>query len=485
MQTTWILFLDIVKAFGTVDRHWLWKALARVGMPAKMISVLRSLYTDPTGELTMEGVTRAMKFGGGSGQGKILAPRLFSFFLCVIFQLWIREHPEALQTLLCGEDEKMTGRKWTEGGLPLLCCLFNLADDTAMLFPTKTDLTMHGFALMLLLRDFGLDTHLSSDKNPAPKTAAMCIHPRTVLNHLKEYTRRHRAKVASTASANRTTAPATFVSTTEPPAPIEILPFDSLTHIPVVDNYIYVGSNVAETLSDAVEVHRKLRSASFLRPRVLGPSTTSTVVKKTVYESVVLGVLLHGSGCWTLNTKLTGLLENFHHRVARNMGAITLRHTRKCSLTTATLLRRIGLSTMQNYLDKRMLGWAGHMARMLMTRWPRKMLTAFLPHPRPFGAPPKTHGRCLVAALTRKGIPVASWIAIAQNRADWRSATHTGLPHSTTATNYIFGRSVLACAGSSLEGIVTGKTCSNEGPSWIIALENGRSTCMESRAIKP
>ena len=101
----------------------------------------------------------------------------------------------------------MTGRKWTEGGLPLLCCLFNLADDTAMLFPTKTDLTMHGFALMLLLRDFGLDTHLSSDKNPAPKTAAMCIHPRTVLNHLRECTRRHRAKEASTASANRTTAP--------------------------------------------------------------------------------------------------------------------------------------------------------------------------------------------------------------------------------------------------------------------------------------
>jgi hypothetical protein len=61
---------------------------------------------------------------------------------------------------------------------------------------------------------------------------------------------------------------------------------------------------------------------------------------------------------------------------------------------------------------------------------------------------------------------------------------HAGLPQATTATNYI-GRSVLACAGSSLEGIVTGKTYSNEGPSWTMALENGRSTCMESRAIKP
>jgi hypothetical protein len=64
---SWILFLDIVKAFDTVDRHWLWKVLARVGMPTKMISVLQSLHSDPTGELTVEGITRVMKFGGDEG----------------------------------------------------------------------------------------------------------------------------------------------------------------------------------------------------------------------------------------------------------------------------------------------------------------------------------------------------------------------------------------------------------------------------------
>jgi hypothetical protein len=85
----------------------------------------------------------------------------------------MREHPEALQTLLCGEDQKMTGRKWSDDGLPLLCCLFNLTDDTAMVFRTKNDLMVHGFALvLLLLRDFGLDTHLPTDENPAPKAAA-------------------------------------------------------------------------------------------------------------------------------------------------------------------------------------------------------------------------------------------------------------------------------------------------------------------------
>ena len=97
------------------------------------------------------------------------------------------EHPDALQTLLYQHDEKMTGRKWTDIGLPLLYCLFNLADDTAMIFATKIALMKHGFALILLLRDFGLDTHLSTDANPAPKTAAMCVHTRATQNNLRAW----------------------------------------------------------------------------------------------------------------------------------------------------------------------------------------------------------------------------------------------------------------------------------------------------------
>jgi hypothetical protein len=368
-----------------------------------MVSVLRTLYCDPTGELTVEGITRTMKFGGGSGQGKILAPRLFSFYLYAIFKLWMAEHPDALQSLLYQHDGKMTGRKCTEEGLPLRYCLFNLADDTALIFATKMALILHGFALIRLLRDFGLDTHLSTDANPAPKTAAMCVHPRSVLNYLRECAARHRAKETA-----QPTVPRTFASCPEPPLPIEIIPFDDGAYVPIVENYIYVGANVAETLLCDIEVHRKIRSASsllgFLRPRVFGPHTTAVIVKRTVYESMVLGVLLYGSECWILTSKLLKLLENFHHRAARTMNAVTLYHTRKHCLSTSTLLHRLGLSTMQDYLDKRTLGWAGHVARMPPHRWPRKMLSSYLPYPRPLGAPQKTYGRSLTAALTRKGV---------------------------------------------------------------------------------
>ena len=85
---TWVLFIDVLKAFDKIDRHRLWLILDILGVPPKMIMVLRSLYKNRTAELTMEGVTKSMNIDGGSGQGMILAPRIFPYSF--------------MQSLICG-----------------------------------------------------------------------------------------------------------------------------------------------------------------------------------------------------------------------------------------------------------------------------------------------------------------------------------------------------------------------------------------------
>jgi hypothetical protein len=199
-----------------------------------------------------------------------------------------------------------------------------------------------------------------------------------------------------------------------------------------------------------------MRAASsllgFLRPRVLRPHTTASIVKKTACESMVLGMLLYGSECWTLTSKLTHLLENFHHRAVRTMNAVSLFHTRKHCLSTAILLHRIGLCTMQDYLDKRTLGWAGHVARMPPHRWPRKMLTSYLPPPPPHGAPQKTYGRCLTDALARKCIPVSSWLTMALDRTSWRRAINSLPATPSTPINYI-GRTIVMRSGAPMQAL--------------------------------
>ena len=75
----------------------------------------------------------------------------------------------------------------------------------------------------------------------------------------------------------------------------------------------------------------------------------------------------------------------------------------------------------------RILRWAGHVARMPMSRAPRQLLTGWVSHSRPIGCPQMTWGRTLENALKSKGISkdFDDWIAIAKDRSKWRQLTHS------------------------------------------------------------
>jgi len=80
-----------------------------------------------------------------------------------------------------------------------------------------------------------------------------------------------------------------------------------------------------------------------------------------------------------------------------------------------------------SFLDLRALRWAGHVARMPMSRAPRLLLTGWVSHSRPIGCPQMTWGRALENALESKGISkdLDEWIAIAKDRSKWRQLTHS------------------------------------------------------------
>jgi hypothetical protein len=47
-QESWVLFVDLVKVYDTVNREMLWKILRILGVPDNLIEVLQKLYTDVT-----------------------------------------------------------------------------------------------------------------------------------------------------------------------------------------------------------------------------------------------------------------------------------------------------------------------------------------------------------------------------------------------------------------------------------------------------
>lgn len=87
-RTLYMAFIDLVKAFDSVNREALWKILAKVGCPPKYIQILRLLHDNMNATvLSNEGQGESFQITTGVKQGCVIAPTLFSLFISAILHL--------------------------------------------------------------------------------------------------------------------------------------------------------------------------------------------------------------------------------------------------------------------------------------------------------------------------------------------------------------------------------------------------------------
>ena len=112
---------------------------------------------------------------------------------------------------------------------------------------------------------------------------------------------------------------------------------------------------------------------------------------------------------------------------------------------------------MRDHLDKRFLGWLGHLARMPTTRWPHKLLYSYISNPRTVGAPPKTYGKQIREALMRKKVNISNWKILALDRNAWRVMinTPTVLNKKQLGQKPEIGQSVRGPSDSDMEGEIS------------------------------
>jgi hypothetical protein len=96
-------------------------------------------------------------------------------------------------------------------------------------------------------------------------------------------------------------------------------------------------------------------------------------------------------------------------------------------ISTQALGQRLGIQSVDMYVARRQARWLGHVSRMPFERLPRRMLSAWVPHRRPAGAPSMTYGRSVFKALDKFGLDVARWPELAADRSVWRAMLQTGL----------------------------------------------------------
>lgn len=400
-QETWILFLDLVKAFDRVPRELLWEILAKFGVPPKLIQLLSALHEHIEVKFEVDGVSHMINCIIGVKQGDILGPVLFTIFMAAVLITWRSAYKRPLCIFRSKEDFVLTGRRHQAKGSEFSVDDSLYADDTGVLFTSRASLEEFTPLLLKHFERFGMEVHTGHYDQPDKPSKTEILF------------------VAAPASTYN--VPATFDG-----QDLNNVELGGGRYLPIVSKFRYLGTILSRNCRDDADVKSRIESAGnafgALRKCLFSNASINFAAKRIVYESLILSILLYGAECWCLTEKLLHLLRLFHARCARAMCRVNRLHVRKHRISTSELLDRVGLLPMDVYATRRNLRWAGHVARMSFERLPRKMLSSWVNEKRPVGAPEFTYGRGLYKGLKKAQIDKNDWHILALDRDSWSGA---------------------------------------------------------------
>ena len=151
-----VAYLDISKAYDTVNHEQLWKICESHGIEGKWLENLKRLYQDTTlRAITAQGLTEGIEMKRGIRQGCPLSP--------VLFALYIEPIAQKLEQTL--KEEGMF-----KPGKPNM--LF-YADDMVLWAETKTELTMKLTTVVDMMEKLGLQISIDKTEIQCNTQAAM------------------------------------------------------------------------------------------------------------------------------------------------------------------------------------------------------------------------------------------------------------------------------------------------------------------------
>ena len=378
------IFIDLRKAYDSVPRSALWKVLAKAGIPAKLITIIRSFHEGMLAVVvTQSGTTNPIDVNNGLRQGCSLSPLLFNIYMWAVFSCWL-QRLEGVNGIGLNLRYKLDGRlhfRRSRRDLLLWLTDCQFADDSALVASTRGAAQLALDTFSAVASSFGLTVSTS-------KTKFMVM--------------------------------GIGVS----PADRQPLVLDGQSIVCVPD-FRYLGSIIHSDGRTQSDVDARIAAASrafgsLLRP-VFRDSWLTQHTKRLVYNACVVALLLYGSECWTPLRAESRRLNTFHHQCVRTVLGVSRKEQWDTHLTNVQLLHRWGDTLdMQEKVVARRLEWLGHVMRMEDERLPKCLLFSSLERTRPACGPRKRWRDCVVSDLRARGV-ADSWVEIATtSRTDWR-----------------------------------------------------------------
>ena len=386
----YIAFIDLTKAFDSVNRTALWRVLSKIGCPEKYLEILRLLHDDMMETVVGNGglETSPFKVDTGVKQGCIIAPTLFAIYISVILHLTSQNLPEGVKLMYRTDGGLLNISRFRAKSKVLTSSIMELqyADDNALVAHSEADLQsiLDAFARAYWL--LGLDLNIKKTQvlhQPAPGT-----HPQPPTIHVDGNTLEN------------------------------------------VDQFAYLGSLLSTRPTIDAEVHHRIgcASAAFarLRKRLFDNRDIQARVKLLVYQAVVLPTLLYGADSWTTYSRHLKALEQYQQRCLRKILRIGWEDRR----TNVSVLKEANIPSITTTIIRHQLRWTGHVMRMADNRLPKQMLYGQLKEgKRTQGGQKKRYKDNIKTHLRQCHLSLTSWEEVALQRSMWSRMVHEGTSH--------------------------------------------------------
>lgn len=373
-----IAFIDLTKAFDSINREALWKIMERFGIPGKFMRVCKSLHENNWARVIHNGEpTDPFLTQTGVRQGCVLAPTLFNIYvaaLAIMVDSKLMERGLAL-------------RYRFDGGL------FNLKRLRAKArIKHVTDLQYADDCALLSVSADKLQEILETYS-----WAYDALGLKVNINKTKIMTTPHEVQQSDVFVSNE---------------PVEY-----------VNQFNYLGSIVNNKGNIDAEIQNRINAASRafwkLRDRVFDNHDLTIKTKIAVYRAVVIPTLTYGCETWVPYRRHIQALERFQQRQLRQIMHVKWFH----KVSNTDIRRRSNCQSIEDLVSQSRLRWAGHISRMPENRLPKCVLYGELAHgQRKQGGQLKRYKDVLHGTL--KHIQIQSnWETLAADRPEWRRIT--------------------------------------------------------------
>ena len=380
------VFVDLTKAFDTVNREALWKVLGKLGCPPTFVHMFKELHRNMKARVTFNGqLSEEISIDNGVKQGDIPAPTLFSIYLAVLLTHAFEDVDVGILLRFRTSGKVFNLRRLNTKSQVFQSLIRELlyADDADFLAHSEADMQIIMDNFSRACAAFGLTISLKKTKvmfTPAP--GEPYIEPNILVNG---------------------------------------------TRLEVVDTFVYLGSTLSRDGALDAEIYARIQKAAVafgkLEKRVWADRGISINTKIEVYRACVTSVLLYAAETWTTLRKHIKLLEHFHLKCLRRVLSIKWQ-----TFTPDTVvLQKADCPNMESLIVAQQLRWAGHVVRMGDERIPKQLFYGELDRgKRPRHKPRKRYKDNLKSVLKDTGIDFNNWEEIALDRAEWRKTVKQG-----------------------------------------------------------